>query len=351
MWRNYINKKEANYPLEQRTCNFPLSTGLTGNLGLKEWVDSAFYPAEIDELKAGIHAQPAGGKAGSTSGSSGSSVPKAAGSDTIGEALKDVKNWQLVISALQNATKDTSTKIAAAEQQISAVQRAIKAKTDDARQYRYVMESYLAARFKKVGQLIDAYENNAKKCLTYQAALNSASKMATKLENELNVIDPGRPLVQPQVREYDNLYQAMLGNLMIGVVKDKDVIWRAAVPVNADASNFAAGSANCAVTLQKEAGDAALLNAPTVLPDQVSPPIDSVSHSLTFIINYGANVTPSWSLLQWKGPGNNGSFLSATNLRTHSLILALAPRTGSPAIGPDALRLIQNQTIRSLNGQ
>ena len=54
-WRKALNKKEASLPPEKRTCNFAPSMGVTGNLGLKEWVDSAFYPVTAEELSAGIH--------------------------------------------------------------------------------------------------------------------------------------------------------------------------------------------------------------------------------------------------------------------------------------------------------
>ncbi len=86
----------------------------------------------------------------------------------------------------------------------------------------------------------------------------------------------------------------------------------------------------------------------STIPTQVDPPINSVLHSLQFVVNVGASVTPSWTLLQWKGPGQSGNFLSASSVRTHNLQLALGPRSGSASISTDATRLIQNQTVRSL---
>ncbi len=362
MWRNYINKIEANLPPEKRTCNFPSSMGVTGNLGLKEWVDSAFYPAEIHELKAGIHAASSGGKPAATTGSQATPAAKSAETPTVAAALRQIKDWQDAVNALQTATTDSSKTISTAKGQIDAAQKAIKTKIDDAKQYKYVLESYLQSRYKKVKDLIDALVKNANACSTFQNNLDTAKAAAQNLTLILSNpnLDPASRLSGANNTAYQALEKLMLEKLMPGVVpavaaKPEQTVNGVAVPAvkaappNVATSDFVAGSVKCATQIQPQANDAAAL--PAVLPDQVNPPIDSLSHSLTFTINYGANVTPNWSLLQWKGPGGNGNFLSASGVRTHGLIIALAPRTGAPAIGPDALRLITNQTIRSLNGQ
>jgi len=118
-----------------------------------------------------------------------------------------------------------------------------------------------------------------------------------------------------------------------------------------------------AVALFGQTASAATINVPAdygtiqaaknaaALPDHIDPPIDSVAHSVSFVVAYGAGISPSWTLLQWKGPGSssgNNPFFGASGTRTHSLTIALAPRSGGPAIGTDALRLINNQVIRSL---
>jgi hypothetical protein len=95
----------------------------------------------------------------------------------------------------------------------------------------------------------------------------------------------------------------------------------------------------------------AATDLPNKLPQHLDPPIDSVLHSLTFVISYGANITPSWTLLQWKGPGQTANFAAASGVRTHGLVISMGPRVGEPAIGPDPLRLIQLQAIRSINQQ
>jgi hypothetical protein len=75
------------------------------------------------------------------------------------------------------------------------------------------------------------------------------------------------------------------------------------------------------------------------------PPIDSVLHSVQFVLAYGASVTPSWTMIQWKGPALNGPAASGQGQRTHILQLALGPRTTSDKIGLEQTRLIQNATV------
>ena len=55
-----------------------------------------------------------------------------------------------------------------------------------------------------------------------------------------------------------------------------------------------------------------------------NPPIDGLLHSVEFIVTYGGSVSPTWTLLLWKGPGTLPG-LSAQGVRTNSLNIALGP--------------------------
>jgi hypothetical protein len=58
----------------------------------------------------------------------------------------------------------------------------------------------------------------------------------------------------------------------------------------------------------------------------LDPPIDAVGHQIQFIIAYNANVSPSWTLVSFKGPSpSSGSGFSATKTRTHTLNIAMGP--------------------------
>ena len=59
VWRERL-RQESTYTQQDPFCD-PGWRGLTGHLGLKEWVQSALYPVAVSELQAGEHPSPAGG--------------------------------------------------------------------------------------------------------------------------------------------------------------------------------------------------------------------------------------------------------------------------------------------------
>ncbi len=71
-----------------------------------------------------------------------------------------------------------------------------------------------------------------------------------------------------------------------------------------------------------------------------NPPIDGLLHSVQFVVTYGGSVSPTWTLLLWKGPGTPPG-LSAQGVRTNSLNIALGPTT-------EQSRLITNQLISNI---
>jgi hypothetical protein len=320
MWRKHIDKIEAGLPPEKRSCNFPPSIGVTGNLGLKDWVDSAFFPAETGQLQAGIHAQPAGAKPTSTQGPKTVSAEKAAAVLSDDEKRKKVAAWQSDLAGLQEKTQTFAGTITTATNQINTADTAIKNNIENAKQFRYVLAPYLQARYAKVSDNIKVYLKSVELCSTYEKDLNNAVSLANSMAK------PGAPLDQ-----YDNLENLMTTEIDLDGKTDA----------------FFNTYSKCVTKLQKQGADATIL--PSALPDHVDPPIDSVLHSVNFVVSYGAGISPSWSLLQWKGPGaGNTPLLSASGQRTHTLNITLGPKSGEPAISQNALRLITDQTIRNI---
>lgn len=80
------------------------------------------------------------------------------------------------------------------------------------------------------------------------------------------------------------------------------------------------------------------------------PPIDSLGHQVQFVVASNANITPSWSLVRFKGPANAGPLASATRTSTHTLIIALgAPATpGSVKPSEEQLRQLNNLHLDAL---
>lgn len=332
LWRRHLDKIEANLPPEKRTCYVNGETGVTGNLGLKEWVDSAFFPVETGHLQAGIH--PYGGGGGKSAAAQGpsSSKGKAKATEVLtrDSIARKAAEWAQELSLLQQKTKSSFAKIDAAIQAMATadadLQNKFKVLNDS--KYDPVLAPYLKTAYSK-SKSFDAYlkqhKEDEENCAAYKTNLGNALTLLARLQAELN--KPGEDVPFPLQTAYNGLSDEMDG---------------------IHANDYPAQSAKCASALTQAANQAAK-NA-DALPNQIDPPIDSVAHSISFVVAYGAGISPSWSLLQWKGPGGsaNNSLLSASANRTHTLNLALAPRSGGPAIGTDALRLINNQVIRSL---
>jgi hypothetical protein len=313
-WRKQIDKTEAGFPPEKRSCNFDPSWGVTGNLGLKEWVDSAFSPVTAGQLEAGIHPQAGGGRPTSTSGPK-TSTTKAPTEKSAVDPMEQVKQWQQTIANVQKATAQSSTALASASQKIKDADTTIKNNADQAKQFRFVLDPYVKAKYTRVSDIIKYYVKNVATCTKYKTDLDNAGTLASEIVNT------------GSFARYDELEELMTKKILSG--------------------SFEKDYADCTNVLQAQADAAS--NLPSALPNQVDPPIDSVLHSVNFVVSYGAGVSPSWSLLQWKGPGAGGTpLLSASGQRTHTLNLALGPRTGNPAISTDALRLITDQTIRNI---
>jgi hypothetical protein len=325
-WRKRLDKTEANLPPENRSCYVGSATGVTGDLGLKDWVDSAFYPVEAGQLQAGIHPQPGGGgKASSASGPQKQGKSKSAVSASAEQKLKNVTKWQAEIKDLQRATAQYATAIETSSGKIAQAERDMKATVTDAKQYGAVLAPYLRERYAKVSEIMSVYKKNAATCAHYKTDLDKTAGLAA---NILAAAGDSGSLPASADIQYDELEELMTSEVGSG--------------------HFEKDYGNCSNTLQAQAQNTDALAA--ALPAQVDPPIDAISHQVSFVVSYGAGISPNWTLVKWKGPGGsaNTPLLGANGTRTNTLNLALGPRTGNPSISPDALRLINNQVIRNL---
>ena len=70
-----------------------------------------------------------------------------------------------------------------------------------------------------------------------------------------------------------------------------------------------------------------------------SKPIDSLTHTVTFVVTYGAGIQPNWTLIQFAGP--LAQLANAQGVRTHTLVIALGPDDENKSN-------IQNQAVLSL---
>lgn len=78
------------------------------------------------------------------------------------------------------------------------------------------------------------------------------------------------------------------------------------------------------------------------------PPIDSLSHSVQFVVALSGNITPNWTLVRFRGPGATGTLASTSQSTTHTLNISM----GSPSVLPaEQARQLNNLVIIQNLGQ
>jgi hypothetical protein len=53
------------------------------------------------------------------------------------------------------------------------------------------------------------------------------------------------------------------------------------------------------------------------------PPIDSISHQVQFVVSWNATASPSWTLVNLKGPTGPSAFASGSRSDTHTLSIVM----------------------------
>jgi hypothetical protein len=443
-WRREIELREAGRPPEKKTC-FPQSTGLTGNLGLKEWTDSAFFPVAGGlerDLNASVYksqwknfdiprigenpfdgykylaeavgaarkaraARPDDVTMGFRKSRPKPEVATAKRCDAadanvhweIGDGLTpspsetlsanemfdQVAQWQKQLKSLQTATASSLSTIESNAEKINSNILTVKAKLDDNKQYDAIVSPFIKRRYDEARHKMYQALKYVEFCADYKKTLDSAQTLSELILPSLyqvgsqgtqdNWCNPKYYCANAGIKDdpafsCDGDEAAKAGDKAsppYGFCRAKScpnagtsqaytqlkkliqkLHDRAAAVADKDPKNapFEKGALVCAENLPWLAENVNVFVSD--IPNQIDPPVDSVLHSLQFVISYGANVTPSWTLLQWKGPGQSGNFLSASGVRTHNLQLALGPRSGQASISSDATRLITNQTVKSL---
>ncbi|WP_316195176.1 MULTISPECIES: hypothetical protein [unclassified Bradyrhizobium] len=296
-WRSRVAKYEQEHP-EERVCIGADGGGLTGNLGLQEWIASALAPVgpDVFALHAGYHPSPVSTvKPSSAPGPGKAGAPFAGGGKmTYAEAIDRLKAASAAARAAADASAAAAKRIAAYPAQIN---RAVYASWP-------VLESDIKRQI----------NSNVASLKVYAAEAASGAAIAKQRTDEVQ-------------KEYEVVLYA--------TPKPDQVPEQQVVPTE-DKKNEAVAQQQYVNDLETEA------NKILAGLKRIDPPLDSLLHSVSFVLTYGASATPNWTLLQWKGPSPSGaSTFAAAGQRTHVLNIALGPNAG------EQNRLIQNQTVAS----
>jgi hypothetical protein len=145
------------------------------------------------------------------------------------------------------------------------------------------------------------------------SAVSTADKKLQKLRPDFNLesegaktksqtIDQIREKISPEQLVHD---PKILDDLIKQHENDKDIV-------------------NILKELRTSVNEAKKSKSPA--PPQINDPLDTISHQIQFIVTWNANATPSWTLVNIKGPAPSaGSFLSAQRQSTHQLLITMGP--------------------------
>jgi len=237
-------------------CNLPAGRGLYGNLGLREWLDSALAPVVSGQLKVGRHPR-------------------------LG--AKSAPPPPVVIPKVKyRIEEDPLAELKQAKANVV--------------HYQKVADTALArARDSGGRDKIQATYDEAGLVLGAAIAATPERKKADTLALELGKTEP--------------------------TLKDK------IVALHAEAT---------------EAGgkiDAAKTEVEAIIKDLPrDPPIDSLSHSVKFVVAVSGSVSPNWVLVHFRGPSTSSNLLSGAHTRTHTLSISM----GSPE---EQARVLNNLVI------
>lgn len=82
---------------------------------------------------------------------------------------------------------------------------------------------------------------------------------------------------------------------------------------------------------------------------ELDPPIDVLADQIQFVIAYNASVSPSWTLVHFKGPSPTSTLFSGTKTLTHTLNITIGPPSSPDAANTLSALLTSTAITQSLN--
>ena len=302
-WRRKqeLIESDPSFPIENRVCNPEWRSGVLGSLGLQEWVDSAFFPVQAHALEAGIHPQPLSQKPGSVPSNKTSPTPTPKGGAQareeckIEEIRKYIDKWRSELNRIDRSIEAANAAVTAADKTITSSASSLNTKISTLRiqepSYRYVLSENIKRRIgqiKNYQSIMWNYVTNSAICVSRLKDITSVSSPRAKDD------EPGSSSTLANVRaalkNIDEAERALSKNdcpkaqlAYTKLLQNDDI--NTLLKTNDDKNALA-----CAKLTQQDADNSVMLAA--ALPDQIDPPVDSILHSVNFVITYGANISP-----------------------------------------------------------
>lgn len=300
-WRNdrVIAERDLKNPQAAAdNCNPNGHWELAGNLGLAEWINEALEPVARSYLQAGDHPPPGVSKTPPPTG------PKEKAGRPAPASLEEARAIAKASAASAKTSADAATASAKAAEASAA-----NAKNTIAPYAAVLEETYKRTWVGFASAVITMANAASRDAAVARAAASNAAKqeaLAEKTTDLQTAIDAANAATKAQQKADD-------------------------------AKEDAATQAKDASSNEKIVTNA--------IPD---PPINSLAHSVQFIVAYGASVSPTWTLLLWKG----GPVITGNGGRTQTLNLALGPRGKEGAkFSDEQVRQLQLLTIQQSKQQ
>ena len=292
--------------LVNQKCNPGSRTDLQGGLGLNEWISATLLPVSLGDLQAGDHPSPTGAQKTPTVGgnapapliklpSIAESSAKAAASEARAKTQLEATN---TAASKANAASKTAAKAAQSANKSVILNIAFKSAIS-------LYAKKAADQASEVAQLQTDVGNDYEDA---KKASNDAAGLAANVQSN------------PSLETNENRKKAS---------------------DDANAANQSADDAETKALKAKADADAAQSNA-KLASKKPDPPLNSIAHSVQFIVTTNASVAPSWTLVRWHGPTGNLASIGAVT--THTLNIALGPTS-------EQTRVLGNLVIQQLQLQ
>jgi hypothetical protein len=367
-------------PVTGKICDLPDGAGLRGSLGLKPWIAEALSPVaregepELPEyLWAGIHPKPTTTSPTPQKGTDVPPAPKTTSMTTDLKSLSEVKpctieDLQAKISKVnldpnfkQFMTTATSAMTSAAAADNNA-QSAISSSQKTIRDLGQAIADYK----KKNGVLIPVIDRSIRRevnavagalakfyggSLDLQSAVQAAADKVHKALERVDQLSKSVQTINDKTNAATDVYNAYLkkpddASLQAACRQMDDTLkLLAEAPANARNAQFYAELASknegVVTSNQRQLTDYAKVATDYIskLPT-IDPPMGTIGQSVQFVLNYGGNFSPTWTLVAFHGP--TGPLLSGTRTRTHMLNISLGPAAPGSFNTPSAA-VTQNQ--------
>jgi len=359
-----------------RSCKPAADIGLLGNLRLKEWADASLSPVG-SVLFAGKHKAPGSGsptkpqvtpKPAPITGNSALTIKELNKTLEFEKATKrkeldseQIKKLDDLVSIATMANRET---IANHDAVVSAYDRIIKNLTNAQEELTNYTPISTRSTVKTLGDQVNSFRGllrnaqNAKNCVLQQVCGTSYGdcskffgKPVDRHQQRWEIDDSCRMQTcasspsDPQNGEnayddsknYGSVQEAACTERGRREAKEHPTLFNEELAFARDSADAAKTNQANSKTLADYAQSLAQRE-----PTQPDAPVDSISTTIQFEVAAGAGVTPSWSLIYFKGPGINAPFVAASMNRTHILQVALGAPSASTSSGAEQNRVLQN---------